>query len=1167
MTTSRLDAQYSTVAAQTPVGIPLDEVLARRVTIRLTNVSLIHAIDSISAISHVFVQYRIPMLQAHVNPITVDAVDVPLGIVLEQVLNGTRLRVVSEQQGSLGIVALPRAEVDSIPGVGTINGRVVDSASGRGLSGATVKVSGTKLSVISSDSGRFTIHGVPVGNQVVTTRLFGHRPVTQEATVTANETFTLRVVTVSVANVLSGVVTTATGVQQKMAVGNDITTVNVDSVRAIAPISSLTDLLETRVPGLTVLHSSGVPGDPSRLRLRGAGSIERNNDPIVIVDGIRVYASQSDPRNANLAQSYGGGNAFNAPSPLDQIDPSSIATIEVLKGPSASAIYGSDAASGVIIITTKKGQAGPARWSADVAAGTSWLPGHWPTNDYQFGYDQAGKGPLCPWYNVTCRVDSVEAFQALNDPRYTVFAKGNQQQADLSVSGGDQTLTYSLTGSTQSTLGYLKLPGSEVQRYDSLYGLIPNSLVRPDRYKRWGVTGSLTATPRPNVSATLQSSLFSSNQQQSSLNGAITQLAGKYLSPTFLTGPLLTQEFQRVTDDQQTSNNSIALQWSPRSWLPISATVGVNTNQRNDVSYVPFGVYDEVGVLSGCSGSQCGDTTGYYGLGRGMSRVTTVDVGIPKFPIFRNKVTTSVGGNFYSTSTADVQVATNQLAPGITAPTTFGQLCADGTTGCNSPTTQYTSSQPTYGWYLEPRLNLASRFFAAPGFRLDGGSGGSKSGTSGLSGFPKMDLSYIAVDRQDERPLWGIISLLRPRLAFGYAGTQPAPADKLRLYNIGTYSNTPPGTNVSTGYITTSGSITGGCSALVALDGVTETPAVCINALGNTLLRPERSSELEGGFDADLWQNRLSLTVSQYNKTRHDAILAVPVAPSVFSNGGYSFGIQKNVGVVRNTGTEVVMRATPIESQIFSWTSSANFSKNTNVVVRLNAGQLPIVLVSGSGNSSGQAFQTRVQAGYPLYGEFVRPITGYADANGDGVLEAPEVQYGDSLVYIGQPDPNYELNFSQDITVLHGQLSVHANIAYENGMTQFNIGSCDGNSPFTLLPNRPNTPLATQAAVVAAGCGRIEAGPSPIGLIQTVNTLRFQSLSVNYLIPRRAAQWFRVPRMSLALQGSNLGLHTNYRGKDPNVNAFSTVSAGDRTQDSGQIPQPRTWLLKVTIQN
>jgi hypothetical protein len=147
-----------------------------------------------------------------------------------------------------------------------------------------------------------------VGEHLVTAKIFGYKASSRTVVVRDSDRVTVNFVLVPTATVLSGVVTTITGTQRKITVGNDITTINVDSVMQVAPISSVTQLLETRVPGLTVLHTSGIPGDPSRLRLRGAGSITGNNDPIVIVDGVRVYAAQSDARNANLAPSGGGGH-------------------------------------------------------------------------------------------------------------------------------------------------------------------------------------------------------------------------------------------------------------------------------------------------------------------------------------------------------------------------------------------------------------------------------------------------------------------------------------------------------------------------------------------------------------------------------------------------------------------------------------------------------------------------------------------------------------------------------------------------------------------------------------------------------------------------------------------------------------------------------------------
>jgi TonB-dependent SusC/RagA subfamily outer membrane receptor len=1019
---------------------------------------------------------------------------------------------------------------------GSIVGRVTDSASGQGLGGASVKVGGTKLSTVTSDSGHFTLRDVPPGDQVLSVRLFGYKPAERTVTVVDSQRTVVKVVMVSVPTVLSGVVTTATGFQRKVEVGNDITTINVDSVMQVAPISSVTDLLETRVPGLTVLHSDGVPGDPSRIRIRGASSITGNNDPIVIADGIRVYASQSNSRNQNLAPSQnvnistGTSNAvgtYAAPSPLDQIDPNSIATIEVLKGPSASALYGSDAANGVIIITTKHGRAGPTQWSLDLGDGVNWLPGNWPVNYFKFGtglVNQASGSPLCVWYDLTCQVDSVVPFQALNDPRYTVFTHGSDQTASLSVSGGVPTLQYSVTGSGAGDVGNLKLPAIEVQRYEKFYGPIPSYLVHPDNYQTWGVNGQLTAQPASTMRVTLQSSLLNGHQQQGSLQQAISQLEGEYIDPTQLAStPLLQNDVERATDDQVTSTNAVSMHWQPRPWLPLDVSGGLNTIQRNDATYIPYGVNacaeGGVNAIGQENGNSCGfDTTGYYGLGRGTSQDKTLQVGT-NVPV--RFLTLGLGANLTNETTADVTASTNQLAPGVSTPTSFPTL------NNASSFSQSTTAWSTYGWYVQPQIKIGNTYIN-PGFRLDGGS--ASGSQAGLTGFPKIDVSYLAVDQSRPR---GPLTLLRPRLAFGYAGTHPGPTEKLRLINVGG-------------------------SGTVSLDGSAQVPQAFISTIGNTLLRPERSRELEGGLDAELWHGRFSVTYTQYNKTRDDAIIPIPVAPSV--NDGVSLYQQYvNIGEIRNTGTAVTLNVLVLESRAVSWTVGANMSNDNNVVVRLNPGQSTIT-------NGGQ----RIQAGYPLWGTWAIPIVSFTDANHDGFIEPTEIGYGDSAVFVGQTDPKYQLNLNTGLTLLNGRLSVNATFAYQNGLTQFDDGALTSGA-FALLPNTPGASLATQAAMVAAGaCQGTGCQPfTDIGLIQTVNTFRFDALSINYTVPRTVSDLLHVPRMVVALQGKNLGLHSNYRGKDPDVNVFSTNIGGngDQTVDAGQLPQPRTWWLKFTLGN
>ena len=1070
--------------------------------------------------------------------VTVRVKEMPVTDALERVLRGTGI-VARITAGGETITLSPRAvEQGTQVASGVVVGRVTDSTTGAGLKGASIRVAGTKISAASADSGQFTLKSVPPGDQVLLVRLFGYRPAERTVTVMDNERTTVRITMAPVPTVLSGVVTTATGLQRKVEVGNDITSINVDSVMQVAPISSVTDLLETRVPGLTVLHSSGDPGNPSRIRIRGASSITGNNDPIVIVDGVRVYASQSDFRNQNLAPSKDfnteGLQSYAAPSPLDQIDPNSIATIEVFKGPSASALYGSDAANGVIVITTKHGRAGPTHWDLALGDGVNWLPGNWPTNYYRFGSDAQGNlGPLCPWNDVSCRQDSLVAFQALNDPRYTVFAHGSDQTANLTVSGGVPTLQYSLTGSAAGDVGNLKLPGIEVRRFEQFYGPVPGWMLRPDNYQHWGVSGQLTTQPSPGTRVTLQSSLFNSHQQQGSLQQAISQIEGEYIDPTQLTNASLIQnDVERATDDQLTSTNALTFNWQPYPWLPLTATGGLNTIQRNDAAYIPYGVNacSEGGVSAlgqnGCNSSGItDDTTGYYALGRGTSQDKTLTVGT-SIPV--RLLTLGIGANLTNQSTADVSASTNQLAPGVSTPTSFP------TQNNASSFNQQTTAWSTYGWYAEPRFNVNSRFFVSPGFRLDGGS--ASGANAGLTGFPKIDFSYLAVDQSHAL---GILTLLRPRLAFGYAGTQPPPTEKLRLFNA--YRG-----------------------QVVSLDGSTFVPAVWVTTLGNTALRPERSRELEGGVDAAFWNGRMSLTYTRYDKTRTDAIISIPIAPSVNAVGAGSGVNQQytNIGVVRNTGTELAFTAQLLESRALSWMVGGNLSNDNNLVVRLNPGQQTIV-----------RGDQRIEAGYPLWGTWARPIVAFADANNNGIIDPTEIVYGDSAVFVGQADPKYQLNFNTGVTLLNGRLSVNATFAYQNGLTQTNAGALNSNA-FALLPNTPGTSLETQAAVVAATCGSLSFGGTcfgsvtSIGVMQTVNTFRFNDLSINYDLPKTVSTLFRVPRMTLALQGSNLGLHTNYRGKDPNVNIFSTnFGSGDLTVDAGQVPQPRIWWLKLTLGN
>ena len=314
---------------------------ARRVSLNVRDALVQDVLDdaaSQAGLKLIFAQSVV----SDVPRVTLRVTDVPVSSAFGRILLGINLRVVITPNGVASLVR--QGDVAQIQAdTGSIQGTIVDSATKQGIARVTVTVTGTRLSAVTAADGSFLLHSVPSGGHTLTAKLLGYRAKVTDVTVGSDEPASVRIVLAPTATLLTGVVTTATGTQRRLDVGNDITKLDVDSLRQRAPITSVTDLLDGNVPGLVVQRGGGAPGSPARVRIRGVGSINATNDPIVILNGVRRYSNQT---NKPSDTEY---------SVLDNIDINSIATIEVLKGPSASALYGSDAANGVIVITTKRG--------------------------------------------------------------------------------------------------------------------------------------------------------------------------------------------------------------------------------------------------------------------------------------------------------------------------------------------------------------------------------------------------------------------------------------------------------------------------------------------------------------------------------------------------------------------------------------------------------------------------------------------------------------------------------------------------------------------------------------------------------------------------------------------------------------------------------------------
>lgn len=1111
-------------------------VLRRRVSLNLTRptvAALLAAIARQTGLEFLYSREAVPVDRV----VGLRADSITVAAALTEILVDTGLDVLLSPGRQ--VVLIERGRSTWPIQQGTIAGRVTDAKTGVVVGGAEVFLEGTRWRTATDTSGRYGLADVDAGTYTLTVRRLGYAKQSRAVTVATSRTDTVDVALAPVVTRLDELVTTATGQRRKLELGNDITTLNADSIMRTQPVSSLTQLLEGRVPGLTVQHTSGAPGDPSRLRLRGLGSPLQNNDPVVVVDGVRVYAEQSARRSANLApggaghNGIDGKNVYAAPSPLDYVDPNSIETIEVLKGPSAATLYGQDAANGVIVITTKKGQAGPTRWTATAEHGQSRMAGRYPELFLRFGhYLDRGDLVFCPIGGNTagslslssrCEGDSVVAFQLLNDPDLTVLGQGYRTGLTLGVSGGSAALTYVVTGTYQDEVGLPKLPAYKVDQYQATVGAAPPDwMLRPQRLRQWSVTSRLAARLGLRADLSLTTSLSRTAQQRSSLEEQLGSLmttyldrsSGKYYtrSNSLQGGDGFEYEYnQRATDAATDFRNGLSLDWRPRHWLTLAADAGLDVVQRTDEIFIP--------------NDRAVDSAGSVGSGQGTSFLSTANVRTSAVaPLGRGfQFRFAMGANYTGTSISDLSGRSENLAPGTS-------LQGSTITGL-SRTTQ---DDATFGWYVEPAIGHGQTWLNF-GLRQDGGS---RYGSSvALPTFPRINLSYLLSDAPFY-PLGHLIPMLRLRGAYGRASRQPGPADRLRLYDVANQ---------------------------VWVDGQF-VPGILLGTLGNTELRPERSTEFEGGFDADLLADRLHVSLTGYLKTTDDALLSVPLAPSVYSgvvvglngigidlNSPNSTAILRNIGRIRNTGLEFTVDAQLLRSAPVSVSTQLLVSQNRNVVVRLGRGVEPFY-IQGDAQNGG----LRVAPGYPLDGRWSKPILGYADANGNGVLESSEILVGDTTVYVGATLPNYTANLATTVSLWRGAVQVSGGFLYDDGLSQKNE-LVRQLAPFSAGWNVPGTSIAEQATVADLTTGAFSY--SDYNWIQTVSTLRFNSLSVIYAVPQAVARRLGAERLSIAVQGTNLGLWSSYRGGlDPNVNAFPT---GNSVTDTGVLPQPRTWQVRV----
>lgn len=347
----------------------------------------------------------------------------------------------------------------------TVSGVVVSAESLQPLAGAAVQIVGTDRGVTADAQGAFTIADVDQESLTLRVSMIGFRTVTVEAQPGQAD---LQIELDPSAIELDRIVVTGTaGERSKRSLGNTVATVNASEVVETAPVSNVAEVLNGRTAGVAIIHTTGMVGGGNRVRVRGASSFSLSNEPLVYVDGVRVNNNQA---TGPISQGF-----ESLPiSRWNDFNPEDIESIEIIKGPAAATLYGTEASNGVVQIITKKGLAGDMQFNLSVNQGASWWN---PENRLWTNYfDVDGDyDPNDPSTVETIDIVALENERLNNNctrapddfltacPVRSIWRTGHQQQYDLSVSGGSETVRYYVSG------GFEDVEGADYDNYRKQY--------------------------------------------------------------------------------------------------------------------------------------------------------------------------------------------------------------------------------------------------------------------------------------------------------------------------------------------------------------------------------------------------------------------------------------------------------------------------------------------------------------------------------------------------------------------------------------------------------------------------------------------------------------------------------------------------------------------------
>ncbi|SFE06233.1 TonB-linked outer membrane protein, SusC/RagA family [Chitinophaga sp. CF118] len=877
-------------------------------------------------------------------------------------------------------------------------GKVTDDK-GQALPGVSVQIKGTSKGTSTAADGSFQI-AVPDKNAVLIFSYVGYEK--QELPAGNQESFQVKLG--SSQSALNEVVVVGYGTQKKGDILGAVTTLDVTHLIE-RPLGRVEQALIGQMPGVQVRQQTGMPGQGLSILVRGSGSITAGTEPLYVVDGFPL-----DVATAN------GSGGFNN-NPLNSISPNDIESVQVLKDAAAGAIYGSRAANGVVIITTKRGLSGKVKVSLNATSGiskvakkldilsadewvkmatevanTNWVnSGTGRTADQTNAQRRAILGLADGVYNTSYMAD--ERWSQPGHPGLTyvdwqdeIFRKAPFQNYEISASGGTESVHYFFSGN------YLDQKGTVLNSEYKNYGARANIEAIASKKLKFGINiaPSYSVTNAPDAEGK-DNQIMKAAQMTPVVESTAGVLTGAGNFPTYtwasarLISPVayLNRSISLVKGTRLL--NSIYAEYQIIPGLFLKSTVNYDEANQTAKRYVPD--YVAVGAATERITNPGKNASGSYSGFKKQNFVNENTLSYSK-TIATNHNISAVAGVSYNDvhyETFAINTAGGFANSIITTlnnaiPNSAGVTVTGNTTESNNT---------LFSYYGRVQYDFKSKYLLSASIRKDASS---KFGENNRWGtFPSASIGW-RISQEPFLKQIHFIDDLKLRLSWGKSGNN----------NIGDYNSIPLLSNSNYSF--------GGNTPTVANGQV-------VAGLANPALRWETSNTYNAGLDASILRNRVNITVDVYQKKNTDLLLNLPI----LSASGFSTSLQ-NIGSVQNRGLEIGLNTVTITRKDFQWTTNINIAFNNNKVLSLGEGDAPVYIPSAYSGSNPPYV---LQKGLPMFSYYITKTQGiltdadiadptvaklakqtvgdtkYYDAKKDGVINA------DDRVVYGQPTPKY----------------------------------------------------------------------------------------------------------------------------------------------------------------